>query len=90
MKRVAFTLIELVFVIVILGILASIALPKFIGISEQAEAGKCKALIGTLNRTVFASLWSNIKLNGKSASDVFTADNISKQIEIPTTCGTVA
>ncbi len=83
-------MIELIFVIVILGILAAVALPKFIGVSEQAEAGKCKALVGTLNRTVFPSLWSDMKLNDKNESVVFTATNISNQIEIPSTCGTAA
>ncbi len=80
-------MIELIFVIVILGILAAVALPKFIGVSEQAEAGKCKALVGTLNRTVFPSLWSNAKLNGKDYNTTITGDNITDQITIPSTCG---
>jgi len=59
MKRSGFTMIELIFVIVILGILAAVALPRFIGVSEQANAGKCDAFAGTLNRTIGASMWSN-------------------------------
>ncbi|MDA7816972.1 prepilin-type N-terminal cleavage/methylation domain-containing protein [Sulfurimonas sp.] len=68
MKRAGFTMIELIFVIVILGILSAVALPKFIGVAEQAEAGKCKAFIGTLNRTVGPSLWSDSVLNGSGAT----------------------
>jgi len=59
MKRAGFTMIELIFVIVILGILAAVALPKFAGVSDQANAQKCNAWAGTLNRTIGPSIWSN-------------------------------
>ena len=57
MKK-AFTMIELIFVIVILGILAAVALPKFLGVSQQAHEGNLKSFVGTLNRTVGPTLWS--------------------------------
>jgi prepilin-type N-terminal cleavage/methylation domain-containing protein len=67
MKK-AFTMIELIFVIVILGILAAVALPKFIGVTQQAHEANLKAFVGTLNRTVGASLWSKSMTEGKNGS----------------------
>ena len=57
MKK-AFTMIELIFVIVILGILAAVALPKFLGVAGQAHEANLKAFVGTLNRSVGPTLWS--------------------------------
>ena len=72
MKRAGFTMIELIFVIVILGILAAVALPKFAGVSDQAHAQKCNAFVGTLNRTVGPSMWSQSISDGDSGSVIAT------------------
>ncbi len=73
MKRAGFTMIELIFVIVILGILAAVALPKFAGVAEQAQVGKLKAYVGTLNRTVAPSLWSQSVSSSNAGSVAFAA-----------------
>ncbi len=68
MKRAGFTMIELIFVIVILGILSAVALPKFIGVSNQAHDAKVKAFVGTLDRTVGPSVWAKSLADGNDGN----------------------
>jgi len=64
MKRAGFTMIELIFVIVILGILASVAVPKLIGVKDSAEEGLVKSFVGSLNTTVGPAKWSQSLMDG--------------------------
>ena len=87
MKK-AFTMIELIFVIVILGILAAVALPKFIGVSKQAHEANLKSFVGTLNRTVGPTLWSKSISEGqggsiKSLAGSEGSDFLKQYIDIP-------
>jgi prepilin-type N-terminal cleavage/methylation domain-containing protein len=55
--RSAFTLVELVIVIIVLGILAAVAIPKFTDFSTDAEAAACKGSLGGV-RTGIATFYA--------------------------------
>jgi len=64
MKRSAFTMIELVFVIVIIGILTAIAIPKFLGVRDSANATKEVGNLRTATNDIQAQfMLSNSTLN---------------------------
>ncbi len=50
--RNAFTMIELVFVIVVIGILSAIAIPKFAATRDDATIAKARAAVGAMRSAV--------------------------------------
>jgi len=63
-----FTMIELVFVIVIIGILSAVALPRFLVTANQAHDAAVRSFTGTLNRTTGPTMWAKSIAEGKAGS----------------------
>ena len=91
-KRAAFTMIELIFVIVILGILAAVAIPKLAATRDDAQISKIVTNITTAQGEISGytlsqglapaddvnlSLASNVIKLGKDSLYVFTKNTVS-------------
>ena len=74
--RRAFTMIELVFVIVIIGILAAIAVPKLAATRDDAFISKARATVGALRSAISMERQKRIlrgdfsDINGSAAEDL--------------------
>ena len=78
-----FTLIELVIVIVILGILAAVAIPKYEDMQEQARSATLKGQLGSI-RSAVAIQYGRNALNGSATfptldGTIFADGNVPKE-----------
>ena len=84
-----FTLIELIIVIVILGIMAGVAFPKFIGLSDDARKSTGRGVAGAISSTI-AARHANFLLNGTNTytvSDIITDTQLASGVATPTASG---
>ncbi|NPA03449.1 MAG: prepilin-type N-terminal cleavage/methylation domain-containing protein [Epsilonproteobacteria bacterium] len=70
-----FTLLELVFTLVLLGIISSIAFVKFFDLYKESEVSIAHSFAATLTRTVGNSLWSKSLAMGAGGSIKYDLDN---------------
>jgi prepilin-type N-terminal cleavage/methylation domain-containing protein len=71
-RQTGFTLIELVMVIVLIGVLAAVAVPKFVDLGSDARAAAAQGVAGGLSSaaaTNYAARKANASLSGTFAVD---------------------
>jgi prepilin-type N-terminal cleavage/methylation domain-containing protein len=80
MNQKGFTLVELIAVMIILGIMAAVSIPKFISMNRNAEKVGITLAIKDLNLREMES-WTNLKLENQYKNDKELFANTDYQIE---------
>ena len=88
MKK-GFTLLELIIVVIIIGILVSMALPKFISVAEKARAAEGKGMIGSLRNAQLRYYAQNSKYTAAMADlDIAMTASTNFNDAVPTATST--
>jgi prepilin-type N-terminal cleavage/methylation domain-containing protein len=84
-QRKGFTLVELAIVIAILGILAVVAIPKYLGMVDDARSAAAKSQLGTVRSAIAIYYAKNKGLMPTTLGGALFADGTMPTVDIGTT-----
>jgi MSHA pilin protein MshA len=80
-KQTGFTLIELVMVIVIIGVLAAVAIPKFVDLRTEASTAAVQGVAGSLSSAAATNYAARVASNNTKGVAVADCQDVAKALQ---------